>query len=128
MTREEAIKVLEKQFDKSCGNYRYQNAEKLDFEDALWVAISAIRQQEHFREVTKKVEPLTLDELREMNGDPVWVEFQDGSGGCWGLVHITVFNHIVFANGLFCTVGKPYYGKTWLAYCQKPEEGAYVRT
>ena len=43
MTREEAIKVLEKQFDKSCGNYRYQNAEKLDFEDALWVASSALR-------------------------------------------------------------------------------------
>ena len=46
MTREEAIKVLEKQFDKSCGNYRYQNAEKLDFEDALWMAISALRQQD----------------------------------------------------------------------------------
>ena len=86
------------------------------------MAISALRQQEHFREVTKKVEPLTLDELRQMDGEPVWVEFQDGSGGCWGLVHITVFNHIVFANGLFCTVGKPYYGKTWLAYRQKPEE------
>ena len=46
MTREEAIKVLEKQFDKSCGNYRYQNAKKLDFEDALWMAISALRQQD----------------------------------------------------------------------------------
>ena len=89
--------------------------------------------QDHFREVTRKVEPLTRDELRQMDGEPVWVEFQDGSGGCWGLVHITMFNHVVFThvvftNGLYCTVGKPYYGKTWLAYCQKPEEGAYVRT
>ena len=66
--------------------------------------------------------PLTLDELRQMDGEPVWVEFQDGSGGCWGLVHITVFNHIVFANGLFCTIGKPYYGKTWLPYREKPKE------
>ena len=69
MTREEAIKVLEKQFDKSCGNYRYQNAEKLDFEDALWVAISALRQEDHFREVTKKVEPQWIsvkDRLPEM--------------------------------------------------------------
>ena len=65
---------------------------------------------------------LTLDELRQMDGEPVWVEFQDGSGGCWGLVHITVFTHIVFANGHFCTVGKPYYGKTWIAYRHKPEE------
>ena len=67
--------------------------------------------------------PLTLVELRQMDGEPVWVEFQDDSGGCWGLVHSAVFTHIVFANGLFCTVGKPYFGKTWLAYRQKPEEG-----
>ena len=87
------------------------------------MAISAIRQQEHFREVTKKVEPLTMDELRQMDGEPVWVEFQDGSGGCWGLVHITMFNHVVFANGLYCTVGKPYFGKTWMTYRRKPEEG-----
>ena len=66
---------------------------------------------------------LTLDELRQMDGEPVWVEFRDGSGGCWGLVHITRFIHVVFANGLYCTVGKPYFGKTWLAYRQKPEEG-----
>lgn len=41
---------------------------------------TALRQQDHFREVTKKVEPLTLDELRQMDGDPVWiVEYPD-----WG--------------------------------------------
>ena len=33
---------------------------------------AALRQQEHFREVTKKVEPLTLDDLRKMDGEPVW--------------------------------------------------------
>ena len=66
---------------------------------------------------------LTVDELREMDGEPVRVEFQDGSGGCWGLVHITMFTHVVFANGLYCTVGKPYFGKTWMTYRQKPEEG-----
>ena len=94
--------------------------------EAHRVAISALRQQEHFREVTKKVEPLAPDELLKMDGEPVWVEFQDGSGGCWGLVHITTFNYIVFANGLFCTVGNPYYGKTWMAYRQKPEEDDHV--
>lgn len=31
---------------------------------------SVIRQQEHFREVTKKVGTLTLDELRQMDGEP----------------------------------------------------------
>ena len=123
MTREEAIKVLENP-DVSIGvSARIgQDPEYWrKLRPALDMAISALRQQELFCEVTKKVEPLTLDELRQMDGEPVWVEFQDGSGGCWGLVHITVFNHIVFANGLFCTVGKPYYGKTWLTYRQKKE-------
>ena len=31
--------------------------------------ISALRQWERFGEVTKKVEPLTMDELREMDGE-----------------------------------------------------------
>ena len=113
MTREEAIEAIKCNWPDS----RYTI-----LREALDMAISALRQQEHFREVTKKVEPLTLDELRKMDGEPVWVEFQDGSGGCWGLVHITMFNHVVFANGLYCTVGKPYFGKTWMTYRQKPEE------
>ena len=45
MTREEAAKLLEKQFDESCGDYRYQNKDKLDYEDALWLAITALREQ-----------------------------------------------------------------------------------
>ena len=49
MTTEEAIRILEGQFDKSCRTYRYQNAQKLDFEDALWMAISALREQEERR-------------------------------------------------------------------------------
>ena len=121
MTREEAIKVLEKQFDKSCGNYRYQNAEKLDFEDALWVAISALRQQDHFREVTKKVDPLTLDELREMEGQPVYIV---ENTEYWAIV-----NSFDQAGVYLLSYGNPddygyfgLYGKTWLAYRQKPEE------
>ena len=122
MTIEEAIKVLEKQFDKSCGNYRYQNAEKLDFEDALWMAISALRQKDHFRDLTKKVEPLTLDELRQMDGEQVycveitgreeWLFRRDGGFadmyGEW-----TSDDFMVWDN----------YGKLWWCYRQKPEEG-----
>ena len=122
MTRENAIKVLEKQFDKSCGNYRYQNAEKLDFEDALWMAISALRQQELFCEVTKKVEPLTLDELREMDGGPVysveitcreeWLFRRDGGfADMYG--EFTSDDFMSWDN----------YGKLWWCYRQKPEDG-----
>ena len=117
MTRSEAIKVLRTESVEIGGN-----AVSVDrWLAALDVAVKALEGVTD-KDVGKN-EPLTLDELRKMDGEPVWVEFQDGSGGCWGLVHITMFNHVVFANGLYCTVGKPYYGKTWLAYRQKPEEG-----
>ncbi len=66
-------------------------------------------------------EPLTLEQLREMDGEPVWVEFEDGSGGLWGIVHITIFAQIVFANGLHCTIGERYYGKSYKAYRRPPE-------
>ena len=68
MNREEAIKVLENP-DVSIGvSARIgQDPEYWrKLRPALDMAISALRQQEHFREVTKKVEPLTLEELRKM--------------------------------------------------------------
>ena len=113
MTREEAIKVLEKQFDKSCGNYRYQNAEKLDFEDALWVAISALRQQDHFREANKS---LTMDELSERNA-PVFLPINDfPNGGYWCLCEN---GYIIPPSGHgFMAKERP----NWVFYSQKPEE------
>ena len=83
---------------------------------------SAIRQQEHFRDITKKVEPLTLDDLRTMDGEPVycveitgrqeWLFRRDG-----GFVDMygefTSDDFMVFDN----------YGKLWWCYCQKPEDG-----
>lgn len=72
------------------------------------------------REYEKLVEPLNVEQLNAMDGEPVWVEFEDGSGGLWGIVHITVFRQIVFPNGLHCTIGKPYYGRTYKAYRYQP--------
>ena len=119
MTRSEAIKVLEKQFDKSCGNYHYQNADKLDFEDALWVAISALRQQD-----ARKNDPLTLDELRQMDGEPVWIKLFDPDEEFWVLRNEWVDTRnpepmILFHMRWYSNVD---YGKTWLAYRRKPEE------
>lgn len=64
--------------------------------------------------------PLTMEQLREMDGQPVWVEFEDRSGGLWGIVHISVFEQIVFPDGLHCTIGQPYYGKIYKAYSYHP--------
>ena len=60
MTREEAIKTL---------HLIKFHAGRIG-KEALDMAIYALRQQEHFREVTKKVGTLTLDELRQMDGEP----------------------------------------------------------
>lgn len=38
-------------------------------------------------------EPLTMDELRGMVGEPVWVTCMDGSNGAWGIVN--VFDDVV---------------------------------
>ena len=92
--------------------------------EAHRVAISALRQQEHFREVTKKVESLTLEELRQMDGEPVWIEDVGeykwhGSG--WAIVdreHCLVRKA---SNGNPAFFER--YGKEWVAYRQNPEEG-----
>ena len=42
------------------------------------LAVSALRRQDHLREVRKKVEPLTLDELRKMDGEPVSIDCECG--------------------------------------------------
>ena len=84
-------------------------------------AISALRQQEHFREVAKKMEPLTLDELRQMDGEPVycveitgreeWLFRRDGGfADMYG--EFTSDDFMVWDN----------YGKLWWCYRQKPEE------
>ena len=126
MTNEEAIKVLEKQFDKSCGNYHYQNAEKLDFEDALWVAISALRQQERFGDVNKA---LTLDELRQMDGEPVWWWNKSAKPVCTICVWDRFMDEPMFANYDWQSEYTLQLSKyKWLKKCgykpyrQKPEE------
>ena len=65
MTREEAIEILRKNRPTSdprpCG---------VELCDAVDMAISALRQQEHFRDITKKVEPLTnAQKIRAMSDE-----------------------------------------------------------
>ena len=117
MTNEEAIEILRKNRPTSdprpCG---------MELCDAVDMAISALRQQDHFREVTKKVEPLTLDELRRMGGQPVYIV---ENTEYWAIV-----NSFDQAGVYLLSYGNPddygyfgLYGKTWLAYRHKPEEG-----
>ena len=130
MTREEAISVLEESkrqneimrdnpntfFKVSDIVTGEKNAQKRI--DALNMAISALRQQEHFCEVTKKVEPLTLDELRKMDGEPVYIV--DGDVAWWDIVSFSLQGWLYLAKGKQFRYSR--YGE-WLAYRQKPEEG-----
>ena len=110
MTRKDAIEAIKCNWPDS----RYTI-----LREALDMAISALRQQEHFREVTKKVEPLTLDELRKMDGEPVWVQSPGvPEYGRWAIVEGVGENCLFLHDDFTCHD----YGKTWLAYRQKPEE------
>ena len=120
MTREEAIKILEYPVKKWSMEWD-EREDGLSYYEALDMAISALRQEDHFREVTKKAEPLTLDELRKMDGEPVycveitgreeWLFRRDGGfADMYG--EFTSDDFMVWDN----------YGKLWWCYRQKPEE------
>lgn len=63
-------------------------------------------------------EPLTLDQLREMDVEPVWITREDGADR-WVLVRYSTSAGIqAYGCGFLAWED---YGKTWLAYHQKPE-------
>ena len=110
MTREEAIRQLDG------ADIAVLNRDFFKFNQAIIMAISALRQQEHFRDITKKVEPLTLDELSKRN-DPVFVPINDfPNGGYWCLCQN---GYIIPPSGYgFMAKERP----NWVFYRQKPEE------
>ena len=81
--------------------------------EAHRVAISALRQQEHFGETNKS---LTLDELSERNA-PVFLPIKDfPNGGYWCLCEN---GYIIPPSGHgFMAKERP----NWVFYSQKPEE------
>ncbi len=71
--------------------------------------------------------PLTLEELRKMDGEPVWIDISS-SRSCWAIVknYDEQHNMIKFSGvgGLSCDI----YGKYWLAWRHRPEENANAAT
>ena len=120
MNREEAIKYWEglrktfsSQLEKEENYFGRMHLQTTI--DAVDMAISALRQQEHDRN-----EPLTLDELRQMEGQPVYIV---ENTEYWAIV-----NSFDQAGVYLLSYGNPddygyfgLYGKTWLAYRQKKE-------
>ena len=115
MTREDAIKVLRTESIELGG----PAPSVCRFWEALDMAISALRQQECVGDVNKS---LTLDELRRMDGEPVysveitgreeWLFRRDGGfADMYG--EFTSDDFMSWDN----------YGKLWWCYRQKPEDG-----
>lgn len=72
------------------------------------------------QKAVKPNDPLALDQLREMDGEPVWVtSTNNGRGRSWALVDrkYEVCREVHGGLAVFEN-----YGKTWLAYRRKPEE------
>ncbi len=99
MTREDAVEILT--------TSRNLYPEKSVIKDAFTLALSALQPSN---------EPLTLAELREMDGEPVWCCAKGqptngawmlvGANGCENLTSFAVFDD---------------YGIEWLAYRRPPE-------
>ncbi|WP_298069973.1 hypothetical protein [uncultured Mailhella sp.] len=73
----------------------------------------------------EKNEPLTLDELRQMDGEPAWfVSFLDNFC-CWGIVRVVTMSQtwfIAVAGAERAFGDRDSYGKSWLAYRSPPEK------
>ena len=121
MTNEEAIKILEYPVKKWSMEWD-EREDGLSYYEALDLAISALRQQEAVTNRNGLNEPLTMDELRQMDGKPVycveitgreeWLFRRDG-GFADMYREFTSDDFMAFDN----------YGKLWWCYRQKPEEG-----
>ena len=115
MTNEEAIKVLLTESVEISGNV----AIVARFLAALKMSVNALTEQQNVTDTdVGKNDPLTLDELRQMDGEPVWVNHYNG--GEWVTVHWNRYDHI--STSFKAVLRSEEYGGRWLAYRQKPEE------
>ena len=96
---------------------------------AEWLAEYLVQ---HLPTLTQPNEPLTLEELREMNGEPVWVKRLKGLSVCdtdWAVVEFRIEPDVkhyeirVWWPGSEDedTPSEEDYGKTWMAYRRPPE-------
>lgn len=109
MTTEEAIKTLELAISEVEWEY------PMDYAAAIDEAILALREKAE----AEKNEPLTLEELREMDGEPVCIAPVDGGPYTWMLVD-TEYEVCREAHGGLAVFEN--FNKTWVAYRRRPKE------
>ena len=109
MTREEAIEAIKCNWPDS----RYTI-----LREALDMAISALREQDVADKDVGNNEPITLEELRKMDGEPIYIVY--GDVAWWDIVSFSVQDWLYLAREEELRYSR--YGE-WLAYRQKPEDG-----
>ncbi len=118
MTAKEATaRIKEHMAAHKIGQYPH-----LKLAEALNMALTALRAQTE----AEKNEPLTVEQLREMDGEPVWMErLGQREKSRWRIIkHSTGAGlHVedeIDPNSYF---GWDTYRRFWLAYRHKPKEG-----
>ena len=105
MTREEAIEILE--------TARKTYPGKSVIRDAFTLALAALQPSN---------EPLTLEELRKMDGEPVWVSYPNRIGeDRWYIIEKSTEAGLHVESHPHFYLGWDTYGKMWLAYRRPPE-------
>lgn len=61
-------------------------------------------------------EPLSLEQLRELDGEPVWVQPVIERGGWWSMVQLEKERCQSIGNSMVLLQNFSTYGKRWLAY------------
>lgn len=113
MTREEAIEILERKTTIPDTNYTWAQIDQ-----AIDMAISALRS------TPQPGNPLTLDQLREMDGQPVWVvclkkeKYIDPPIG-WRILEKSISGSFGVWNGENC-LSQRSYSSDWFAYSYPP--------
>ena len=99
MDRKEAILRIKEHMK----HYGFDKYPHLKLKEALDMAIAALSQPN---------EPLTLEQLREMDGEPVWVELYQA----WALVEVKQNGSVMlYGNSFSCS-----YSRTWQVYRFRP--------
>ena len=114
MTIQEAIRALHLPGDhlKNYDEYGIYIDDKL--KEAMQLASAALREKAE-RENPK---PLTIEELKQMKGEPVWVQSPGvPEYGRWAIVEDAFGNSLYLVNDFTCHD----IGKTWEAYRHKPK-------
>jgi len=104
------------------GNIRYPDKKQPYINSEFWLALgyaTSILLQAQERE---NPQPLTLAQLKQREGEPVWIA-QTGGAGLWTITEIKkAFTDVEFLSIKDEALPIDEYGKTWQAYAHKPKE------